>query len=366
MHLMRNMLGAVLLLTSAIASRAMAMDDPRVIDNAGMFSADAVSKANATIKQIKQDHNQDVVVETFATIPEEMKSRYDPSQREQFYDQWKAQRYSQLRVDGVYVLITKDPGYFQIGLGEQTQKRAFTLADRDRMRNVMMNAFRQKDFDGGLTSAVDMAKQTFDQNMGNDRARTAPVQTPRQNSGSPPPVVLPGSTPRSSGGGGAGSWGCVTIGLVIVGILIVLSVIRRVLGGGRARAGYGGPGSGPSGYGPGGYGYPGGGGGGGFGTGLLGGLLGGVLGGYAQDRWSHRNDSAGGVPPPMPGDTGTSEPPPFLSDPGNMHQDTGGNFGGGDFGSSGGGDFGGGGGDFGGGGGGDAGGGGDSSGGATF
>src|SRR5438034_7623536 len=58
--------------TCATAQRALALDDPRVEDDAGFFSADAVTKANATIKQIKQDHNIDVMIETFAQIPSEL------------------------------------------------------------------------------------------------------------------------------------------------------------------------------------------------------------------------------------------------------------------------------------------------------
>ena len=50
---------AVVALFGLVAQPARAMDDPRVEDDAGFFSTDAVGKANQVIKQIKQDHGED-------------------------------------------------------------------------------------------------------------------------------------------------------------------------------------------------------------------------------------------------------------------------------------------------------------------
>src|SRR5205085_1405009 len=146
-----------------------------------------------------------------------------------FFNDWKERRYSELNLDGVYVLICRDPSYFQIGVGDETAKRAFTLSDRDRMRDVMMSAFRQKDFDTGIVQAMELAKQTFDRKMGDQRSQPPPVANAGQSGSAPPPVVVqPRTSPRAPGGGGLN---CVTIGLILIGIVIVLGVLRRVLGG---------------------------------------------------------------------------------------------------------------------------------------
>src|SRR3954449_13253910 len=66
--------------------------EPQVRDDGGFFSAQTVDQANAIIRQIKRDHGKDVMVETFSTIPDDMKSRYDPARRDQFFEEWLTQR----------------------------------------------------------------------------------------------------------------------------------------------------------------------------------------------------------------------------------------------------------------------------------
>jgi len=315
-----------------VPTRAPAAD-PQVRDDAGFFDAATIGKADAVIRQIKQDHGKDLVVETFPSIPPGLSSQYDPQHKDAFFAEWAKQRATDLKLNGVEVLICKEPGRIEVQAGEETMKRAFTKANLDRMRDIILGGFRSKNYDPALLSAVDYAKQTFDQNMGSAR------------SGGP---AAGQSSGRSAGGGASNSPaptpptstrfspGCFTWVLIIGGGLLLLSFIRRRFSEGGGARGYGQPGYG--GYGPGGYG---GGGGGGFGRGILGGLLGGMLGGYMQDRWSH-----GQTPPPDAGAGGGGSDPgsAFPSDEGQGFSGTGGDFtgggggGGGDFGGGGGGD----------------------------
>jgi len=330
-------------------------------DSAKFFSDEAISQADQIIHQINSAHHKDVRVDTFAEIPSDLRGRYDQLGKERFYDGWAGQLAKQEAVDGVLILITRDPGHLQVWVGNHTQQQLFPLTDVGQLKTLLAGAFKQKEYDEGLLQGVQFIQQQMDANAPAAGNRgTAPA------TGFPPTNTLPNYFPSAPHGefhfGG--------IACLIVGVILFIILIRAVFG--RAGGGsYGRPGGyyPPQGGGyppaggypmggyppPGGYGY--GGSSGGFGRGFLGGLLGGALGGYAEDKWMGRGQSSGGgfIPPSTGGggdfgsgvDTsGTSSGADFGSS----------GSGGADFGSSGGGaDFGGGGGggsDFGGGGGG--------------
>src|SRR5690349_8791042 len=80
-----------------------------VRDDAKFFSADAVQQAEATIGQIRKDFGKDLLVETFAAIPDSQKGAYDPAQKDAFFSSWASERARAAGVNGVYVLICRDP-----------------------------------------------------------------------------------------------------------------------------------------------------------------------------------------------------------------------------------------------------------------
>src|SRR4051812_36927347 len=149
-----------------LAQPARAMDDPRVEDDAGFFSTDAVGKANQVIKQIKQDHGEDVMIETFAQITPDLRAQYDPSKRNQFMESWAVKRAEALKVRGVYTLICRDPSALRAIAGDTTLKKAFTKANREQFSQILLAAFRTKDFDKGLLDSVAYARKAFDDNLG--------------------------------------------------------------------------------------------------------------------------------------------------------------------------------------------------------
>jgi uncharacterized protein len=332
---------------------AMAALVGEVRDEAGFFSADAIQKANEVIKEIHKDFKKDLLIETYKTLPadklEEFKKvEKDKAAREEFFQKWARQRGKQAEVNGVIILITKEPGHLEIEVGNETQKRDFTNADRRELRDLMVGKFKdaakakdetdkKKLHDEALLEGVRFVQKTMKSNIGTIKG-SGPVHQPN-----PAPIHVP-SQPAARGGGF--NWG----GLLCMG-LIILAVVWVVFGLIRAfTGGFGGGGGWGGGYG---------GGGGGFMTGLLGGLFGAAAGSWLYDRF-FRGDGFGGG-----GGWGSSA---YGAGPSDEPRDTdysggggdfggddgGGGGGGGDFGGDaggGGGDFGGGGGDFGGGGG---------------
>jgi len=309
---------------------------PEVRDQAGFFSAEAVQKANRDLEEIRRQSGKELVIETYAQPPAEVAARLAKEARDRVYAEWAGRRATDAGVNGIYVVITRNPAHLQIAVGNETRRAAFTTANRDKLRDLLLNAFRQKKYDQGLAEAIDFTRRTLDLNVGSRAATARPA---------PVPAPLP---PRERATDGVAGFSWTTILLWGGLILVALWVVSRVMRNRAAEAnrlggapGYG-PGAGPGVPGPGmpGYGYgPSSGGGGGFGRGLLGGLLGGVAGGYLYDRMRGRSDAEAGGHSPAGGgfDQPGGAPDTDFSSSGG---DFGGDAGGGD--TGGGGDFGGG------------------------
>jgi uncharacterized membrane protein YgcG len=142
----------------------------QVVDEAAFFSPDAVNAANQTLADVEQKTGKQMRVETYAQIPQELRGSYTHERRNQFFTQWAEQRGKELGLSGVLVLATKEPGHLQVVVGKNTaQSGVFTTADRDKLRDTLTGAFQAKNFDAGLSSAVDFWRQKGD--VGNGRER---------------------------------------------------------------------------------------------------------------------------------------------------------------------------------------------------
>jgi uncharacterized membrane protein YgcG len=319
-------------LTAAGPARAIT---PQVKDDASFFSPAAVKKADEVIREIKQRFNKDLVVETFKTVPAnkvDQVKEMDQQARNRFFADWVAARARELDIDGVYVLICKQPSHIQVGVGPETRKRDFTLANRDELARSLLSKFKAKEFDDGLLQGVQYVRDTI--------AANRKVEGRRQQAHAPPPAGG-----HEGGRGGGFNWaGLICPGLVILAVIWLVFGLIRAFSGMGARGGYGG-----GGYGPGG-GY-GGGGGGGFMSGLMGGLFGAMAGNWLYNSFLGGHSQGGGWGDSSAYGADQGAGPTYGSDEGRDFSSTGGDFGDGGDAGGGGGDFGGGGGDFGGGGG---------------
>ncbi|MEI8375017.1 MAG: hypothetical protein WCJ35_19505 [Planctomycetota bacterium] len=345
-----------------------------------LFSDSAVQQATGKLLKIFSRFKVDVMIETFPSIPENMKSQYkpdNPTEKADFFRRWAVTRAEDEGIKGIYILICKSPGHLQIEPDKSTRMRAFTLEDSSRLIRRVSKLMGKSEFDPALTDIVDTIQSTLERNLGQRTGQAAPSprRTPipgqgqRNGQATPPAQGVPGGEDFSNK-----LWVWICLGVVALLVFwMILALVRAFSGGGSGGGGYGGmqggmPGGG---YGPG---YGGGsGGGGGFFSSLLGGMFGGVAGSWMYDSFFRggSHGSSSGDFSSSHGDFGSSDQDSLPADQagaGDFGGDTN-NLGGGDFGSDdstsgggfdgGGGDFGGGdfgGGDFGGGGGGDSGG----------
>ncbi len=301
-HLFLPALAATLLLGTAGTRAAGGIQD-----EGALFSDFAKVNATGTIQDVVTKLHKDIAVQTFATVPEDMKAAILQSGKpatNRGFSQWAEQLARAKKVNGVFILLVKQPAHLQVVVGNDTQQQAFTLTDRATLVQRMIEQLRNKKNDEALIEGVNFISATMKSHL-SARAVTfnTKVHTSQQ---------------------GFTSW--LPIGIVLL-IWVGFSLIRglfRSLSGGGAVGGMGQP-----------YG------GGGFFQNMMGSMFGAAAGMWMYDQFFGSHNSAFGADSTDmsnhdAGYTGTDTD--YTSSGGDFNSDSGGSFdGGGDFG--GGGDF---------------------------
>jgi uncharacterized protein len=287
----------------------------KVQDGAGLFSKDAVEKANKKIAEIKRRFDKDLLVETFKHPPDDLKKEYKEEGKKKFFQDWSRSRYKSEGVRGVYVLICNDPRSLYVRAGDATTRKGFPEKDQEALNKLLLENLRKKKPDEALLSAVDYVETTLEKN-GAKASGPSPTAS-RPSSG----AAGAGETTTNSRSwfGGSSIMGLVCIGIVaLLAIWLVFGVIRALTGGGRPTGGPGYGGGGGPGYGPGGgpgyapgYGGGGGGGGGGFFSSLMGGMFGAAAGSYLYNQFAggHSSTPTNYGPSSYAGDSGNPTNP---------------------------------------------------------
>ena len=149
--------------------------EPAVHDGGMFFSEEALSEASDIIRVIRQAYDRDVVVETYAAVPDELQGDLARDGKEKFYADWLERRAKELGVRGVFVLITREPGRVQVGVDRATRERVFTVKDREALREALVSSFRARQFDQGLLEGLRLVRRRMDLNTAQDRNPTVPV-----------------------------------------------------------------------------------------------------------------------------------------------------------------------------------------------
>ena len=310
-------------------------------DDAGFFSTETVKKAENITHNLKIKYKKDVRVETFASVPENKKSEYTEETKNKFFADWARDRAHAEQLNGIYILICRNPSHLQIGVGNQTiRENLFSNDDRDNVKQILIDNFKRKQYDEGLLSALAAISSTF-----SEKSHSMAVSNNSESSG--PVDTFPGATPpiATTTPASGTQWSWVTWLIIIGGgwllLRFVLGVLRSASGGGGSNS----PGYGPQnpGYGP--QQGPGYGGGGGFLSSMLGGAVGGVAGNWLSNRVNGNTNQSAPTQQrqEQPPDRGFESTGGDFGDSGPAESGGGGDFGGGSGGDSGGG---GGGGDF--------------------
>ena len=92
------------------AAEWAAAASPEVKDGAGFFSADVVKKANEQIKEIKEHHQKDMMIETVTAAPKEAQELRGDA-RNKFFEEWAAKQAKAANVNDIYIVMTKQPSH---------------------------------------------------------------------------------------------------------------------------------------------------------------------------------------------------------------------------------------------------------------
>ncbi|MGH7193308.1 MAG: TPM domain-containing protein [Candidatus Saccharimonadales bacterium] len=161
----------------------------QVWDEAHFLKEPTIEHVDDILDEIHTEFHKDLMIETFASIPDDLKPHLQREGKDKFYEHWSVIEGGDLAVNGVTVLITGEPPHLQVAVGMQTQEKAFTLADRDEMVKSLASAFREKDFDAGILQAAQFVRDRMARNLG---TAAAPATQP---------ATQPARAPASAAGG---------------------------------------------------------------------------------------------------------------------------------------------------------------------
>ena len=261
MNTLRTLLAGLLLLPGLLLAA-------NIRDEAKLFTPDGVKKAQQIIDQLQKTHKSELFIETFAKAEDPESAKKENKDRAQYFQKWAADRYKELKVDGVYVLICKEPAYVQVASGKKMEAKGFDSKKRTELANLMTEQFKKKEFDAGLLAVVNEVNKTLQ-----TKGLAAKPGTERATESTVAPEI-PAWT----------SWLCIGL-MVLLGVWLVIGLIRAFSGAGQA------------------VGQPAG--GGGFFSSLLGGLVGAAAGMYLYNTFFGSSTPSAFGSSPM-GDPGAS------------------------------------------------------------
>jgi hypothetical protein len=129
---------------------------PEIRDDAQMFSAAARKKADERVREIYRKHGRDVLIETFTSVPADdmdKVKKMDKEARAAYFLGWAKERAGKRVVNGVYILICKEPQYLLAGVDEK-EPHHFPKGIAAEIEGVFRKEFRENRFDDGLDKAL--------------------------------------------------------------------------------------------------------------------------------------------------------------------------------------------------------------------
>jgi uncharacterized membrane protein YgcG len=161
----QNAAVGLLVLIALGAQRPLFAGTHQVWDEAHFFKPKTLEQIDEMLQEIHARFGKDLMIETFASIPDDLKPALQRDGKDKFYQTWTNSEGLQLEVNGLLILVTGDPPHLQVEVGLDTRQKIFTLEDRTEMAKALAVAFHQKDFDGGIIDAVQFVRDRMARNM---------------------------------------------------------------------------------------------------------------------------------------------------------------------------------------------------------
>ncbi len=115
---------------------------PAVRDQAGLFSPEARQKADVEYAALRDIYHLDVVVETAAAPPEELRKKISgmrSAHAAPLLHAWAAERADREEIKGVYILICTEPRDVEVLASPEVLQHDFTNYDANRLHSLLIN-----------------------------------------------------------------------------------------------------------------------------------------------------------------------------------------------------------------------------------
>ncbi|MBP3960647.1 trypsin-like peptidase domain-containing protein [Gemmata sp. G18] len=123
-------------------------------DDGKFFGETAWKRVAPTAEKLLKEKNTDFVVETFMTPPKgdaDKIAALKPAEREKFFKEMVDARAKELKLHGVYVLVSKKPATLYI---EVSKDLPADLGPK--LKSALLASFKENKFDEGLAKVIDM------------------------------------------------------------------------------------------------------------------------------------------------------------------------------------------------------------------
>jgi uncharacterized membrane protein YgcG len=150
----------------AVDPAAVHASEPKVNDRAEFFSKPAIEKATQKLQDIKDRFKVDVVIETFPSIPEGMAAEFKSQTNELFFKHWAQTSANEEGFKGIYVLICKDPGYFQIEPVESVDENTISSHQYYLLINSARRLLGENRNDAALMQVTNTIESDLANNLG--------------------------------------------------------------------------------------------------------------------------------------------------------------------------------------------------------
>jgi hypothetical protein len=130
-------------------------------DDGHFFSPEVVKKATEEIRDIARKSDRDLIIETYAHVPEddiEKVKAMDREERDRYFRDWAAKRIKSEAINGVLILVSKEPRHLQV-LCPPRLRSVFSEKDAQKLSEILLAKFRAKEYDEGLMEAIRFVRE---------------------------------------------------------------------------------------------------------------------------------------------------------------------------------------------------------------
>ncbi|MGL5098325.1 MAG: hypothetical protein ACRDD1_22280, partial [Planctomycetia bacterium] len=227
-----------LLLGAALPAAAASVP---VKDAGRFFSAEAVVKADALLKEIDAKRQRVVLVETIDAVPADKKdavAKMDGKERAKYFGDLAIASGKAAKAD-VVVFACKEPAHLRVLVGGSLTKAGYSKADETALKDKVLAAFKEKKFDVGLLDGLAFLNDSLGLVGKTPAAKTAAAVPGAAKPAAPAAAVPPAGNPGDLGAASP-IWGWLIIGgVVLLGLWLVMGLMRAMSGAGGGMGGGG-------------------------------------------------------------------------------------------------------------------------------